>query len=205
MLGLLGAFIVACIAIFCWVASLGNSATTTTTEAAPTDAPVATSNPREDDRRQREAAQQYWNRTMGELALAGGTIEIAMKSEQAGDAVGAQQILSEAEKAADYAYAAASANTPDGDAWTDIQGALMNAAKTYKKAIGEFKDGLASDNSETLAQAADDAANAGNNLTNATHEVRVWCEQNGGKWSDIEDYQTAEGTAASTLKALTQQ
>ena len=81
----------------------------------------------------------------------------------------------------------------------------MNAAKTYKKAIGEFKDGLASDNSETLAQAADDAANAGNNLTNATHEVRVWCEQNGGKWSDIEDYQTAEGAAASTLKALTQQ
>lgn len=78
----------------------------------------------------------------------------------------------------------------------------MNAASTYKKAIGEIKGGLASGNSETVASALDDAKSAGDLMTDATHNARVWYEQNGGKWSDVEDYQTAEQSMASSLKSL---
>lgn len=155
-----------------------------------------------DLRAKREVAQHYWSTTIGFMAMAGAAIGFAGESVENGDAVSAQQLLSTAEKQADMAYQAASNDEPPGDTWTDIQSTLMNAASTYKKAIGELKDGLASGNSETVASALDDSKSAGDLMTDATHSARVWYEQNGGKWSDVEDYPTAEQSVSSSLKSL---
>lgn len=187
------------IVVFAVIGWLSNSCSGSSSQSSTGS---STQSSRADERARREVAQKYWSNTIGFMAMAGAAIQFAGESMQSGDSVSAQQFLTMAEKQADRAYDVASNDEPPGDTWTDIQSSLMQAASTYKKAIGEIKDGLANDNSETIASALDDAKSAGDLMTDATHNARVWYEQNGGKWSDVEDYQTAEQSVASNLKSL---
>ena len=196
-LGCLGLIVV--VIIIGWIA---NSCSSSNSSSASSQSASSTSSSSNDLRAKREVAQHYWSTTIGFMAMAGAAIGFAGESVQNGDAVSAQQLLSTAEKQADMAYQAASNDEPPGDEWTDIQSTLMNAASTYKKAIGELKDGLANGNSETVASALDDSKSAGDLMTDATHSARLWYEQNGGKWSDVEDYPTAEQSVSSSLKSL---
>lgn len=196
--GLLAA-VVGCF-LFVWMIKSCSGSSSSDSSSSET---AATHESSADLRTKREPAQTYWNGVIGYLALAGAAISFAGQAEQSGDAVSAQQFLTIAEKQADLASSASLQNTPDG--WNDISSSLYNAADTYKKAIGEFKDGLGSGNSEQIASALDDAKSAGDTLTDATHDARVWYMNNGGKWSDIEDYQHVEKTAESTLKSLENQ
>lgn len=174
-----------------------------TDSPGPTDTPEPTAKPEslsESNRPQREVAQRYWSDVIGSLAMAGSAIGFAGKAIDQGDPVTAQQLLTQGEKFADAASQASLNGAPDG--WDDISPNLYSAANSYKKAIGELKDALAQDDSEKTADALDDATSAGDSITQATHDARIWYEQNGGKWSDIEDYQTAERSMSASLQSL---
>jgi hypothetical protein len=60
----------------------------------------------------------------------------------------------------------------------------------------------ATDDSEQMANALDDTQSANGDLSQATHDARVWYIRNGGKPSDIEDVAHAQRDALKLLKAL---
>lgn len=173
----------------------------TTTAPEQNDAPE----PTVDNHAVREVAQQYWNPVVNELGVTGAAISVAATELQGGDDVGAEQILARAADSADTAYQAAGSGTPpDGDTWQTIQGELLEASSSYKKAIQEFRDGLGDSNSETLANAVDDAQSAAANMQDATDQARQWYVEKGGHSSDLEDLQSARQAAMKLFRMLTQ-
>ncbi len=149
----------------------------------------------------REAAQVYWNPVLNELALAGAAVSLAVRAEEIGNAVEAEQILAQAVHAVKKAKDAAdSSGVPDGNAWMSIQGELFDAAGKYEEAIKGIRDGLGNGNTETIANALDEAQSARSELDSATQGARNWYVTNGGNSSDIEDLPTAERSAEKLLK-----
>jgi hypothetical protein len=136
------------------------------------------------------------------LGVAGAALNLAAQAAQSGDMVSAQQALSAAEKYADAASKASLNAAPDDDAWQGIGSDLYSASNSYKKAIQEMRDGLATNNSEQMADALDDTQSASGDLSQAAHDARVWYIQNGGKSSDIEDVAHAQRAALTLLKDL---
>jgi len=170
---------------------------TPTARPEPTPTPVSV---RESRRPQREIAQRYWNGIIGSLALAGAAIGFSSEAVQQGDNVTAQRYLTQAEKFADLASQATLNGAPDG--WDNISATLYSAANTYKKAIQECKDGFAQGDTEKIADAMDDASSVRTSIDSATHDARIWYQQNGGKWSDLQDYDTVEQSVSTGLKSI---
>ena len=155
-----------------------------------------------DLRAKRQEAQAFWGPVVVSLGVAGAALNLAAQAAQNGDMVSAQQALSAAEKYADAASKASLNNAPDDDAWQGIGSDLYSSSNSYKKAIQEMRDGLATSNSEQMADALDDTQSANSDLSQATHDARVWYIRNGGKPSDIEDVAHAQRDALKLLKAL---
>jgi hypothetical protein len=155
-----------------------------------------------DLRAKRQEAQAFWQSVISKLGVAGAGLEYAAKDVQEGDMVSAQQLLAASEKIADAASKASLTDPPDDDAWQGIGGNLYSASNLYKKAIQETRDGIATDNSEQEADALNDTEEANDDLSQATHDARVWYMQNGGKSSDIEDGEHAKADAAEILKTV---
>jgi hypothetical protein len=133
-----GLVVMALIVIAAWsMSQCSRSSNLNSTETQPQSS--------QDLRAKRHGAQAFWGPVIVNLGVAGAALNLAAQAAQSGDMVSAQQALSAAAKYADAASKASLNNAPDDDAWQGIGSDLYSASNSYKKAIQEMRDGLATD------------------------------------------------------------
>ena len=163
----------------------GANQVTTSSDSAQNSAP----SPKPDLHDKRVAYHDYWNATVGDLAMAYVGINYAVKELQAGDTVQASALLKTAQKSADMAKEATTTNVPADWNNDDIGSQLFSASDKLSDALGKARGYLDDERASEMSDAIEEAGEARDAVDSATHNARISYESMGGRWQDLESMQ----------------
>ncbi|HKU82225.1 MAG TPA: hypothetical protein VJP76_08655 [Candidatus Tumulicola sp.] len=148
--------------------------------------------------------QEYWNGTLGNLAMVYVSGQYAAKALGSGDSVQASQILEYAQKFADNAKDAALSpldrwNTDGSNVGSELFEASGKLSDVMMKLRGFVYDQRPSEASD----ATDDIQEAASDINDATQDARESYVKMGGKSSDLESLQSKEQSALIALRSVT--
>jgi hypothetical protein len=172
------------------------------TTPVPTEKPP-TPEPTQDRHTERVQYQQFWNATVGNLAMVFVCVNYAAKAAGGGDSVTASRALQIGQKFADNAKDETLNGVP-GE-WKDndeIGPRLFSAANSLSDAMNKMRNYLDESKPSEAVDAEDEATSASSDVEAATAAARSSYESMGGKASDIETMQSKVQTTITALDTL---
>lgn len=155
----------------------------------PTPAPTDPPTPKPDMHAKRVEYHDFWNKTVGNLAMVYVCLNYAAKSLEGGDSVTASKFLSQGEKFAGNAESATFDNVPSDWDNDDIKLNLFSAANKLKDGLGKARSYLDDQKPSEMAEAQDDSQTALAYVQQATEAAQTSYVSMGGKSSDLETMQ----------------
>lgn len=170
----------------------------------PTDAPTPkpTPEPTQDRHAERVQYQEFWNKTVGNLAMVYVCVNYAAKGAEGGDSVGASRALEYAKNFAESAKSMTTSGIPDAFNNDDIGLQLFGAADKLSNAMDKMRDYIDNEKPSEAVEAQDDAAEATSDVEAATEAARAAYIKMGGKASDLETMQSKVNSTVSALDSL---
>jgi hypothetical protein len=147
--------------------------------------------------------QDFWNSTLGNLAMVSACADYATKAVGQGDSVQAYEILQQCQK---FAEDAKSETLTPPDAWSTsdshVADYLFGASDKLSDAMVKLRAYLDDNRPSEVADATGDVQEAASDIAKATYEAKTSYVKMGGKASDLESFQSKVATAQTALHTL---